>query len=1060
MRAKGKNIVTVTGHYHCEAKAVSRTTGRSAVAAAAYRAAEKITDARTGLIHDYTRKQGVLHSEIVVPPGSPAWAKARAALWNAAEAAEDKSTRRDTAKTGRDFIIGLPHEISAEGRLAATRQFATYLAETYGVAVDFSIHEPDEDGDQRNYHAHVLTSTRVMTDAGFGGKVRELDSPRTSGKHLEEIREKWADIQNAAYAREGIDTRVDHRSYQARGIDKDATVHLGPAASGMERKGIQTDLGDRNREAKAGNEHRADLRAEIETLKLEIRDEAAARAERQAEREERAAVRTFDPAKILEAITERRSTFSRADLNRLLKGEIENKAEREDVTTRILASHEVIGLHEDSGKPVSRYTTRTVLAAEIAIMQDARALNGMTRHGLTDWQKADALDRHAHLDPEQRAAFDRATGPGGFTMIAGEAGTGKSTTTSAIRDAYEAAGFTVKGLAWTNAVVQDMRADGFADASTISSELRRVEKGSSVWNSRTVLMVDEAAMLSSKHLAELMAAAKAAGAKVILTGDDAQLASIERGGMFGALVQEFGAAVLRTVRRVTDAEERRAWNQMHEGNFRPALDLYDRKGAISWAQTGDEARAALVAKYAADFAADPTKARYVLAASNAEVAALNIDLRALHREGGQLGDDHELKGTDGVQSYATGDRIIFTDSAATAQARDAGFINGATGTIQKIDGQRVTLALDGKNGGKARVVAFTVGENADRGEFDSFRHGYAATVYKTQGKTGDQVYLLYSAAMGAASTYVGLTRHRESPSIFTTRGADAWMMAAGGVENLTEAQHKSAERSYARWGEAKPELAARHGFADYVAYVQDQQKNRPADRSADLARLARQMGRVDDRRSASQFHYDPKAEKDTGSFAGAATRATGAAQEGRDGSGLADGAASRQSGPTARQSAAAHGLGARIAAMKNPFRQAQALHRAHVRDADRLRREQLSEKKAAEQAAAAKAAQQAEARRQSQLEREQMARDGAARKAAESVKTKPDTKAAATEATKPGKQDKAIETAVRKAAEESTKAAAAPNMTRAQRAQTEADKMAQEDRASGRHRFRERGRTR
>jgi hypothetical protein len=221
------------------------------------------------------------------------------------------------------------------------------------------------------------------------------------------------------------------------------------------------------------------------------------------------------------------------------------------------------------------------------------------------------------------------------------------------------------------------------------------------------------------------------------------------------------------------------------------------------------------------------------------------------------------------------------------------------------------------------------------------------------------------------------------------------------------------------------------------------------------------MGRVDDRRSASQFHYDPKAEKDTGSFAGAATRATGTPQEGREGSGLADGAASRQGVPTGQQSAAAHRTGARIAAIRNPFRQAQALHRAHVRDADQLRRERLAGKKAAEQAAAVRAAQQAEARRQSQLEREQMARDVAARKAVKPATVTPDTKAAATEATKPApkQQDATIQNAVRKAAEESTKAAG-PVLSRAEQARADAAALAKDEHASGRHRFRERGRTR
>ncbi|OYV24713.1 MAG: hypothetical protein B7W99_00875 [Rhodospirillales bacterium 20-58-10] len=1042
-----------TGHYHCEAKAVSRATGRSVVAAAAYRAAAKVTDERTGITHDYTRKRGVLHSEIVAPPGSPTWTFDRAAVWNAAEAAENKSTRRDAAKTGRDFIIGLPHEISAEGRLMATRQFAQYLAESYGVVVDFSIHEPDEDGDQRNFHAHVLTSTRVMTDAGFGGKVRELDSPRTSGKHLEAIRAKWAEIQNSAYAREGIDVRVDHRSYVAQGIDKDATVHLGPAASGMERRGEETDLGDRNRKAKANNEKREQIKAEIEVVGLEIRDEATARAERQAKREERAAARTFDPAKILDVITERRSTFSRSDVSQLLWDSVANNAERSEVVTAILARDDVIGLRETASGSVTRYTTRAVLAAEMRVMQAARLLDRTSRYGLTDWQKAEALDRHSHLDGEQRAAFDHATGAAALSLLAGEAGTGKSTTMSAIRDSYEDAGYRVIGLAWTNAVVQDMRADGFGEASTIASELMRVERGSSGWNSRTVLMVDEAAMLSTKHLASLMDRAEAAGAKVILTGDDQQLASIERGGVFGALRQEYGAAELHTVRRVSDAEQRRAFNLMHEGKFRPALDIFDRQGAIHWTQTDDEARSALVAKYAVDMAAAPGKSRFVFANSNAEVAALNRDIRALYRERGQLGADHVLRGADGAESYAKGDRIMFTGSARTKAARDIGFINGATGTIQEIEGKRVTMALDAKGRGPARLVAFTVGEDAEAGEFNSFRHGYAGTIYKGQGRTLDQTYVLHSASMGAASSYVGMSRHRESVSLFTTRGADAWMMAIGGVDGLTEAQRNSAERSYARWGEAKPELAARYGFGDYVAYVQEQQAQRPADHKADLDRLARQMGRVDDRRSASQFHREDAqgatGGRDTVSFDRVARRATGGARDGRGDPVEASTPADVRTGPTTRQKAAAHGIGARVSATRNPFRQAQVLHRAHIRDANARRMAELVAKRDQEQRQAEQAARAADTRKQTQLERDQLARDLTTRRAAEPGKAPADPKPAAAEATRP-------------AAEKADRATSVDPFEAFKRMADDAKKAAdiETQRERERGRYRDRGRTR
>ena len=129
--------------YSLHVKTVSRSAGRSVVAAAAYRAAETIADERLGVVWDFSRKYGVLHSEIVAPADVPSWASDRAELWNMAERAEDKSTRRGNATTGRDIILALPHELSDVQRLAAVREFAAGLVERYGVAVDFAIHAPD-----------------------------------------------------------------------------------------------------------------------------------------------------------------------------------------------------------------------------------------------------------------------------------------------------------------------------------------------------------------------------------------------------------------------------------------------------------------------------------------------------------------------------------------------------------------------------------------------------------------------------------------------------------------------------------------------------------------------------------------------------------------------------------------------------------------------------------------------------------------------------------------------------------------------------------------------------
>lgn len=370
-------------NYSLHVKTVSRSTGRSVVAAAAYRAAANIADDRLGVVWDFTRKRGVLHSEIMTPAGAPEWARDRAELWNAAERAEDKSTRRSSATTGRDIILALPHELTDSQRLDAVRQFAATLIDRYGVAVDFAIHAPDRHSDARNYHAHLLMTTRRLGPDGFGAKTRELDDYTTGPREIEVIRKTWERIGNRTLEAAGLDIRIDCRSYADQGVDREPTVHLGPVASGMERNGEATDLGDRNRAARARNAERERLHGDRAAVSAEIIDLAAERERRVQERELRAAIRSHSPPKILDALTERRSTFSRGDLNRQLAKVIVDPKERAALNDQILALPEVVGLKETEVAHVSRYTTRTVLAGEAKVMTDAAALAKRTGFGLT-----------------------------------------------------------------------------------------------------------------------------------------------------------------------------------------------------------------------------------------------------------------------------------------------------------------------------------------------------------------------------------------------------------------------------------------------------------------------------------------------------------------------------------------------------------------------------------------------------------------------------------------------------------------------------------------------------
>jgi hypothetical protein len=232
--------------YHLSVKTIKRSAGRTATAAAAYRAGERIECQREGRLHDYTRKSGIEETFIVAPETAPSWAQDRAALWNAAEESE---TRRN-AVTAREWELSLPSEISAEDRLQITRDFAEQLVSRYGVAVDVAIHAPNREGDQRNHHAHVLTTTRQLEPDGFTAKIRVLDSAKTGGAEIDQMRGFWAELQNRALERAGEVERVDHRSLEkqreaahARGdevkaeeLDRDPELKLGPAANSMERR--------------------------------------------------------------------------------------------------------------------------------------------------------------------------------------------------------------------------------------------------------------------------------------------------------------------------------------------------------------------------------------------------------------------------------------------------------------------------------------------------------------------------------------------------------------------------------------------------------------------------------------------------------------------------------------------------------------------------------------------------------------------------------------------------------------------------------------------------------
>ena len=225
--------------FHLQVNTVSRSAGRSATAAAAYRSAEKIVDERTGEIHDYTRKGGVEASALFAPAGAPEWAADRAQLWNAAEGAEN----RKNSTVAREFVLALPAELSADARQALAYDFARALVERHGVAVDACIHAPGKEGDERNHHCHILMTTRRMTPKGLAEKTRELDNQRSG--EVDHWRKEWAAMANRALERAGRAERIDHRTLEAQGIERQPTVHNGPTITEIQRSGRTSTVAER-----------------------------------------------------------------------------------------------------------------------------------------------------------------------------------------------------------------------------------------------------------------------------------------------------------------------------------------------------------------------------------------------------------------------------------------------------------------------------------------------------------------------------------------------------------------------------------------------------------------------------------------------------------------------------------------------------------------------------------------------------------------------------------------------------------------------------------------------
>ncbi len=726
--------------YHFRVKVIGRSSGRSAAGATAYRTGGRssasglayrvggvLADPLTGQTYDYRAKgridrngDGVLHVEIIAPPGARPWVFDLQGLLNRVEAAE----RRKDAQLFRELEISLPRELSHDDHKALVKAFVERHAVRDGMVAIIAHHSERAADGGANPHVHVLLTMRQLTTEGFGNKVREWNSR----ERVKEWREAWADLANEFLKARGHEPRLDHRSFKERDIELEPDVYVGPA-KGRTIDGIIIDQRRQDRaEAKGRNLSRM--------LK--------------------------SPEWVLAQITRMQATFTESDIAAFLHrhgGLGADDARIVDLKARILGSPQLMRISSDVKGP-PRFTTRAMFDCEVRLAKAAEHLAGQ---GAEEGIGVDV----SGLSPEQaRAARYIVSGPD-LTAIEGVAGAGKTHLLATVSRALAARGYRVRGAALSKIVARGLGESVGVPSQTVHALLKDLarEKPFAPLEKGDVLILDEAGLIGSRQMEAVLSHAERAGAKVILVGDTRQLQAIEAGAAFRAIVQRHGAAKLSEVRRQNYDWQRAATRDFARGRVGPALEAYRDKGAIHAHQTPTEAMRALAQRWINDRSAGGGS-QIILAHRRRDAATLNAVIRNALREEGALGEDFsvpvivseevagELEEFIEFRTFATGDRILFTRNDNTL-----GVENGTVGTIASVNDagvMRVVMA-----DGKTKVV--------DPNLYAHLEQGYALTIHKAQGMTVDRGYVYASRSLDAHGTYVAMTRHKERVDLYYDR---------------------------------------------------------------------------------------------------------------------------------------------------------------------------------------------------------------------------------------------------------------------------------------------------
>jgi Ti-type conjugative transfer relaxase TraA len=705
---------------------VKRSAGQNACHKAAYNGRTSITNERTGESYNYANKGDGAYHAVLLPEGVDERFKDPRLLWNVAE----KRETRINSQVALEGVIALPDDacITMEDRIEIAHRAAHHFFVRHGLAVQIDIHEPHDDEDH-NWHAHFLATTRTFTVGGqaLGDKAREYMARYREGNL--HSGEEYRKIQNDYFAEKGVDLRVDEN-----GIIPQA--HLGP----VRLRARATEMMQSHLERVTANQN-------------------ASR----------------NPDQILEHLTERNSVFTRDDVERYVRKHVpanEAKAVRE----AFWRQKELIQLYEKNlalvgdlpkkeemheiAKAKGQYTTVSIKMEEDRILRIADRLQ--MKDGffglMSNYSKGTEIAHKYSLSAEQLTAFEGMVLGQRLVCVQGRAGTGKSHVMSAVREMVESNGYRVRGIAPSSSVAKDLEGKGFNGAQNLHQFLFQQKNGIDPLGRKEILMVDEAGMIGNTVMQELLKAAWDKGSQVILVGDDRQIPSVDRGGLFKVLCERYGAHELREVRRQEQSWQKAMSETLSQGvsseGVKAVLNTLERQDRLHWSDTKEAAMHQLVDQWALDTERKPEASTFVMEHRNRYALVLNELIRNVRKERCELnGREYRCETFIGTCYVSAGDRIQFR-----MNDRDLGVNNGTLGTLIETKDTYFVVKTD-----EGREVTF------NPNTFNRYQLGYAGTYHQSQGKTVDQAYALHSPYMNHNLLYVGITRQKREVHYYVSR---------------------------------------------------------------------------------------------------------------------------------------------------------------------------------------------------------------------------------------------------------------------------------------------------